>query len=155
MEGDDAAIVAYRVVIAEQHIFFRRCLKAALAEEGSCEVVGEAGDGLDLLDVVDHLTRNKSAPHLAIVGMSIPLRCGIEAICRLKSIYPGMKILILTMYEDREYFDRAISAGADGYVMKRYAGSELFPAIEQIRQGEVYKYTCRSTSDWFEFRSGC
>ena len=138
MQRYDTAIAAYRVVIAERHTFFRQCLKAVLTEEGGCEVVGEAGDGLELLDVVGHLTFNKSAPHLAIVDMSIPLCCGIEAIRRLKSNYPGMKILILTMYEDRQYFDRAISLGADGYVLKKHADSELFPAIELIRQGGVY-----------------
>ena len=128
----------YRVVIADHHAIFRECLKAVLTEEGNFEVLGEAGDGLELVNLVDHLISNKSGPQLAIVDITMPLCCGIEATRRLKSTYPDMKILILTMHEDREYFDQAISAGADGYVLKRFAGSELLPAIEQIRQQGKY-----------------
>jgi DNA-binding NarL/FixJ family response regulator len=125
----------YRVVLADDHAMFRHALKRILAEKDDLEVVGEAGDGLELLALLNLIP---SVPHMAIVDISMPNLGGIEVTTRIKGAYPGIKVLILTVHGDKEYVLGAMSAGAEGYLLKKDADRELFPAIEQIRQGGVY-----------------
>jgi len=125
----------YRVVVADDHVVFRHGLKRVLVAEGDLEVVGEAGDGLELLT---RLSLMDMAPHLAILDVSMPILGGIEVTSRIKSAYPEMKVLILSVHGDQEYVRGALSAGADGYLLKKDTDRELVLAIEKIRQGGVY-----------------
>ena len=125
----------YRVVVADDHIMFRHGLKKVLVEKGDLEVVGEAGDGLELLTF---LSLMDVAPHLAILDISMPILGGIEVTSRLKSAYPKMKVLILSVHGEKEYVRGALAAGADGYLIKKDTDRELFPAIETIRRGGIY-----------------
>jgi two-component system response regulator NreC len=104
-----------------------------LSEEPGIKVIGEAGDGLDLLRLLDQLS-----PDLIILDISLPKLKGIEATRWIKKGYPNTKVLILTMHSEREYLDQALRAGADGYLLKRDAYTDLLPAIETIRKGEIY-----------------
>jgi DNA-binding NarL/FixJ family response regulator len=104
-------------------------------EKGDLEVIGEAGDGIELLEFLNLI---ESAPQMAIVDISMPNLGGIEATAKIKSAYPGMKVLILSMHREKEYVRGALSAGADGYLLKEDANTELFLAIEKIRRGGVY-----------------
>ena len=97
------------------------------------EVVGEAGDGLELLDLL-----NRSNPDMIILDISMPRLRGIEAIHEIRAIRKDVSILILTMHKDKEYLYLALSAGAKGYLLKEDADKELFSAIERIRQGRTY-----------------
>lgn len=125
----------YRVVLADDHSMFRQGLKRVLIKEGDLEVVGEAADGLELLTL---LTSAKLAPHMAILDISMPNLGGLEATPKIKSAYPEMKVLILSMHREKEYVHKALSLGADGYLLKQDSSAELFTAIEIIRQGGVY-----------------
>lgn len=125
----------YRVVLADDHAMFRRDLKSVLVKKGDLDVVGEAGDGLELLAL---LTSAKLAPHMAIIDISMPNLGGLEAASRIKGAYPDMKVLILSMHKEKEYVRKAISVGADGYLLKQDSSDELFTAIEKIRRGGVY-----------------
>jgi len=125
----------YRIVIADDHPLFREALKLTLEERTDLRVIGEAGDGLELLNL---LKGNQPLPHLAIVDVRMPGLGGFETARQIKEIYPNMKVLILTMFDDSEHLHNAISAGADGYLLKREANQELFPAIEKIQQGKPY-----------------
>jgi len=125
----------YRVVLADDHAMFRHGLKNVLVKRGDLDVVGEAGDGLELLTL---LTAAKLAPHMAILDISMPNLGGLEAASRIKSAYPDMKVLILSMHKEKEYVDKALSVGADGYLLKQDSSAELFTAIEKIRQGGIY-----------------
>ncbi len=98
-------------------------------------MVGEAADGLELLNL---LKMSKLTPHMAIVDITMPNLGGIEATRRIKMTYPDVKVLILTIHKDEEYLHQAFSAGAEGYLLKEDANTELFPAIETIRQGGIY-----------------
>jgi DNA-binding NarL/FixJ family response regulator len=111
----------------------RQGLKRILEGSADLKVVGEAGDGLEVLDLCKHLT-----PHLAILDISMPKLRGIEAIHELKIICPETDVMILTMHKDKEYLYLALSAGAKGYLVKEDADKELFSAIEKIRQGKTY-----------------
>ena len=125
----------YRVVLADDHAMFRNDLRRILVEKDDLEVIGEASDGFELLEFLNLI---ESAPQMAIIDISMPNLGGIEATSKIKSTYPGMKVLILSMHREKEYVHGALSAGADGYVLKEDANAELFSAIEKIRRGGVY-----------------
>jgi DNA-binding NarL/FixJ family response regulator len=126
---------SYRILLADDHEVLRRTVKMILAGSGDLEVVGEAADGLELLNL---LKMSTVAPHMAIVDITMPNLGGIETTRRIKMTYPDVKVLILTVHKDQEYLDQAFSAGAEGYLLKEEASNELFSAIEAIRQGRIY-----------------
>ncbi len=123
----------YRILLADDHVMFRQGIKRILEGVDGLEVVGEVGDGLKLLDMV-----KKSPPDMVILDISMPSLRGLEATREIKATNSGVKVLILTMHKDSEYLYHAISAGADGYLLKEDADTELFSAIEKARQGEKY-----------------
>lgn len=125
----------YRLVLADDNALFRHTLKRLLLERPELEVAGEAGDGLELLEF---LALNRPAANMAIIDLSMPYLGGIEATSRIKSAYPRMKVLILSIHREKEYIAEALSAGADGYVLKDHAAIELLTAIERIRQDRIY-----------------
>jgi DNA-binding NarL/FixJ family response regulator len=125
----------YRILLADDHEVLRQSLKNVLAGSGDLEVVGEASDGLELLNL---LKLSTLTPQMAIVDITMPNLGGIETTRRIKMTYPEVKVLILTIHKDQEYLDQAFSAGAEGYLLKEDANTELFLAIETIRQGKVY-----------------
>ena len=123
----------YRIVVADDHALIREELKRILGESADLKVVGEASDGLEALALVEKLP-----PEMVILDISMPNLGGIGATQRIKRFHPEVKVLILTMHNSWEYFHNAILAGADGYLLKEDANTELFSAIEKIRKGEVY-----------------
>jgi DNA-binding NarL/FixJ family response regulator len=126
---------SYRIVLADDHTLVRQGVRRIL--EGKCdlEVVGEACDGIELLNL---LKMSKLNPHMVILDISMPNLSGIEATRRIKEMFPEIKVLILTMHKSKEYVDHATNAGADGYILKEDADKELFSSIETIRQGGFY-----------------
>jgi DNA-binding NarL/FixJ family response regulator len=124
----------YHIVLANSHPPLRECLKRILKEESDLEVIGEAGDSLELLNL---LSLSKIAPHMVILDLSLP-NLTRDVIHKLKVIRSDVKVLTLSMHKDKEYFGRAIINGAEGYLLKENIGRELLPAIEKIRQGGVY-----------------
>ncbi len=137
---------AYRVVLADDHVLFREGLKRILSELPDLEIVGEAGDGLELLKLLSEVI-----PRMVVLDISMPNLRGIEAIREIKTSHPDMKTLIVTMHRDREYLHQAISAGADGYLLKEDADTALSTAIETIRRGKTYISPLLSedlTDDW-------
>jgi len=123
----------YRIVLADDHVMFRQGIKNILEKDKGLEVIGEAGDGLKLLELL-----NKATPDMIILDISMPNLRGIEATREIKMILPEVKVLILSMHKDKEFVYSAISAGAEGYLLKEDADTELFAAIEKIRQEGRY-----------------
>ena len=123
----------YHLVLADDHVLFRQGLERILEKKGDLEVVGQAGDGLELLNLLKKLT-----PHMILLDISMPNLRGLEAIHEIKGINPNVKVLILTMHKDRDYLYQAIAAGAKGYLLKEDAEKELFSAIEKVRQGKIF-----------------
>jgi len=128
----------YRILIADDHALFREGLRKILAEKSEIEVVGEAADGREVLNLFHILASKRLTPQLLILDISMPGLRGIEIIQDLKATYPEAKILMLTMYKDKEHFCRSVFAGADGYMVKDDPETELFAAIEKIQQGKKY-----------------
>ncbi|MDI6763097.1 MAG: response regulator transcription factor [Thermodesulfobacteriota bacterium] len=123
----------YRIVLADDHTIVRQGIKRVIEEKADLTVVGEASDGLELLSLLKILDAD-----LVILDISMPNLRGIEATRELKRIFPDVKVLILTMYKDKELLHHAFSSGADGYVLKEDTDEELHTAIEKIRKGKVY-----------------
>ena len=128
----------YRIVIADDHAPFRQGLKSLLSKKSEVQVVGEAGDGIELLTLLNRLAMNQLNPHLVITDIVMPNLPGIEAARRIKVAYPEMKVLILSMHREIEYVEHALSAGAHGYLTKADANDELFSAIETVKKGGIY-----------------
>jgi len=144
----------YRIVVADDHALFRQGLKGVLSGAADLEVVGEAGDGLELLNL---LKLSKLDPHLVILDISMPNLRGLEAIREIKTMHPNVKILIVTMHKDKEYLYQALADGADGYFLKKDADTELFAAIKRIRNGEIYvspHLSEKLEDDWKQIRGG-
>jgi DNA-binding NarL/FixJ family response regulator len=131
---------------------FRQGLKRILDERFDLEVVGEADCGLELLKLLEKLV-----PDLIILDISMPNLRGLEAIHEIKVNHPKVKILVLTMYKDKAYLHQAVTAGAEGYLLKEDADSELFSAIDRVRQGKIYvspKLSEELTTDWIKMTRG-
>ncbi len=124
---------AYRIVLADDHAMFRQGIKRIVEEMDGLAVVGETGDGVSLLKLL-----NTVQADMVIMDISMPNMRGIEATKEVLSLCPDVKILILTMHRDMEYFEHAISAGATGFLLKEDADEELVNAIKTIRKGKVY-----------------
>lgn len=122
----------FGIALADDHVLLRSGIRRILEEKGY-EVVGEANDGMELLDLV-----KKRAPDLVILDISMPNMRGIDALKKIKAANRDIKVLILTMHRDSEYLRHSIASGADGYLLKSDADPELFSAIEHLRQGRSY-----------------
>jgi DNA-binding NarL/FixJ family response regulator len=127
--------MAYNIVLADDHPLIRQYVKRILADGTDLEVVGEAGDGEALLEL---LQKAPITPDLIILDMSMPRMDGVEAARRIKRFHPGMSVLILTMHAEREYLRAALAEGVAGYLQKEDACDELLPCIETIRKGDTY-----------------
>jgi DNA-binding NarL/FixJ family response regulator len=123
----------YRILLAEDHALVREGIKKILEDFADFQVVGEAGDGLQLLELLKTLSTD-----LVILDISMPGMSGIEAAREIKRSYPEVKILILTMHKKKEYLNDAIASGVDGYLLKEDVAKELGSAIDKIRQGLTY-----------------
>lgn len=128
MEGKGAKI---RVLITDDHAILREGLISLIEKQEDIAVVGDAEDGYGCLEKAEELR-----PEVVVLDLKIPGISGIEVCRRLKSAYPETKVVILSMYEDYEYVNRALQAGADGYLLKKVVGSELVSAIRQVKRGE-------------------
>jgi|WetSurMetagenome_2_1015567.scaffolds.fasta_scaffold59898_2 DNA-binding NarL/FixJ family response regulator len=142
----------YRVILADDHVLVRRGLKLILEERSNLEIAAEVGDGLELLSVLQKIN-----PDLIILDVSMPNLRGIEAIPEIRRVRPNAKVLMLTMHKEEDYLYQAISAGANGYLLKEDAEKELFSAIEHIKNGKIYispGLADQSMQNWARMRRG-
>ena len=123
----------YQIVLADDHMMFRQGIKRIIEEVPDFTIVGEVNDGLELLKLL-----KSTKPDMVIADISMPNLRGIEATHEIKNTHPSVKVLILTMHKDKEHLFHAISAGAEGYLLKEDADTELFSAIKTIRLGGVF-----------------
>ena len=121
-----------RVLIADDHQLFRQGLRGLLERAGH-EVVAEASDGREALRLARTLN-----PDVAVLDLSMPQLNGLDAAHEILRAVPEIKIILLTMYNDRAYVLQALRAGAKGYVLKTQAAEDLLGAIDEVTNGEVY-----------------
>ena len=123
----------YRIVIADDHRLVRRGLRMMIESCPGLEVAGEADDGLELLKLLGRMTAD-----MVLLDVSMPRLRGIEAVSEIRSLHPGIRVLIVTMHKRREYIHHAFAAGVDGYLLKEDSDLELISAIETVRRGKKY-----------------
>ena len=122
-----------RILIADDHTILREGIRSLLNMVPNFEVVGEVDNGKDAIYSVGQLK-----PDLLLSDLSMPKTNGTEAILRIKSRYPDIKVLVLTVHKTEEYVHAALEAGADGYVLKDDTSDELINAINNILSGKTY-----------------
>jgi DNA-binding NarL/FixJ family response regulator len=127
--GDDKI----RVMIADDHTVVRQGIRNVLEEVEGLEVVGEAGDGDEALELA-----RKLRPDVLLLDVTMPGRTGLEVTRELRSDEVESGILILSMHDDPEYVLQAVRAGADGYVLKDVTPAELRKAIQTVHEGREY-----------------
>lgn len=125
--------VSIRVVLADDHKMILAALRAMLDKEADIAVVGEASDGMALLELV-----TQEAPDVAVVDIGMPGMNGIEATRRLIAARPRLNVIALSAYTDKRFVLEMLNAGARGYLVKASAGDELARAIRAIMQGQTY-----------------
>ena len=122
-----------QIAIADDHTVLRAGLKAMLNSSPHFEVIGEASDGLETLKLLE-----KSRPDVLILDLSMPGMGGVECIKEIRHRGTPCKILVLTMYDEEEYVKEVMRAGADGYVLKKSADTELFDGIIKVHSGKKF-----------------
>lgn len=122
-----------RIVIADDHAVLRAGLRSLLSAEDDFEVVGEAGDGAVLLDLVTELE-----PDVVVMDINMPTCSGLEALPMIKEKLPGCKVLALTMHDDAAYLRKVLETGGAGFVLKQSAADELLTAIRAVHDGGIY-----------------
>jgi len=123
----------YKVILADDHAIFRQGIREIINDLEGFQVIGEAGDGLQLLELL-----KKVRPDLVVLDISMPNLRGLEATEEIKKHYPQIKVLLLTMHKKKSFVHLGLQAGADGFLLKEDADSELFKALGTIKKGQVY-----------------
>ena len=123
----------YKIVLADDHVLIRHGIKNIIKQTPDLQVTGEVSNGEELLNLLE-----TDIPDMLILDIMMPKISGIEAVSVVKRRYPRIKVLMLTMHKSMGYFYSAMSAGADGYLMKGDSGEELLLAIRKIQEGKTY-----------------
>jgi DNA-binding NarL/FixJ family response regulator len=122
-----------RVLIADDHAVVRRGVLQILAEAPDMIAAGEAGTGREVLQAV-----HKSDYDVVLLDIALPDSNGLEVLKQLRNLKPGLRVLILSVYPEKQYAVRAFKAGAAGYLTKDSAPDELITAIRKVSQGGKY-----------------
>jgi len=122
-----------KILLVDDHTMVREALRGALEQDGSMQVVAEAGDGETALRMADELS-----PDVAVMDVSMPGLSGIDTTLRLLAKHPNTKVLALSTYLDRSIIQQMLDAGASGYIVKSAAGIELKRGILSVVEGRRY-----------------
>ncbi len=126
-----------RVLLADDHEVVRSGLRMVLDAESDIEVVAEAGDGSQALELA---LAGESEVDLAVLDVSMPRMTGLQAAAELHRRRPELRILMLSMHDNEQYFFEALKAGASGYVLKTAANRDLVEACRACMRGEAFLY---------------
>lgn len=122
-----------RILLADDHRLFRQGLRRIIEEQEGFEIVAEAGSGLEALEEA-----KKSQPDVAIMDIAMKELNGIEAAAQMSKHSPRTAVLILSMYNDERYVNRASRAGARGYLLKDTLEGQLIEAIRAVQAGGTF-----------------
>lgn len=122
-----------RVVLANDHPIVRAGIRAELERLPRVQIVGEASDGREALELV-----KAQRPQVVFMDISMRGLNGLEATARISKEFPQVRVIILSMHQNEEYFWQALKAGASGYLLKKAATAELAAALERVIGGEIY-----------------
>ena len=123
------------ILLVDDHTVLRAGLRSLLNNQPDMEVVGEAGDGREAVVQVREVR-----PDIVLMDIGMPGVNGLDATRLVKQADPGVRVLVLSMYDDESYLRGVLQAGASGYVLKNAADVELLSAIRAVHRGEIYLY---------------
>jgi DNA-binding NarL/FixJ family response regulator len=122
-----------KVILVDDHKMFREGLKFALSQMEGVEVIGEASDGSQFLDVL-----KEKKPDVVLMDISMPKMDGVEATQNALKIDPEIKVITLSMFSDAEYYQKMVAAGTKGFLVKETGVDELHKAIKIVNEGGTY-----------------
>ncbi|MCF7958211.1 MAG: response regulator transcription factor [Phycisphaerae bacterium] len=122
-----------RIVLVDDHNIIRDGLKSMLEKQSNIEVVAEANNGRNAVDIV-----RQTLPNIVVMDVGMPELNGIDATCQILSEFPKIKILALSMHSDKQFVLAMLKSGASGYLLKNCAFNELIQAIETISDNKIY-----------------
>ncbi len=122
-----------RVVVVDDHTVVRDGVCALLALAPDIEIVGEAGDGREALEKLREVS-----PDVVLMDVAMPMMGGLETTRRIRKEFPNVKVLVLTQYADKEYVFPVIEAGANGFISKTAASSEIATGIRSVYRGDSF-----------------
>jgi len=122
-----------KILLADDHQIVIDGLKLILENKESFEVVGEVGNGQEVLDFLE-----KQRVHIVVLDINMPLMDGITCAKRIKSLYKEVKVIVLTMYAQKSFIEEIIQIGIDGCLLKNNTGKELSDAIDRVHSGKSY-----------------
>jgi DNA-binding NarL/FixJ family response regulator len=125
-----------KILIVDDHGVIRAGLQALLDSEPDLRVVGDAENSVQAIELAGQLH-----PDIVLMDISMPGANGIEATRQICEKYPSIRVLVLTVHEDRELLQEALRCGASGYVLKQAVKSELINAIHAVARGEIYVHS--------------
>jgi DNA-binding NarL/FixJ family response regulator len=121
------------VLLAEDNVSFRKSVKALIEADGEFEVVGEAKNGREAVDLALGLL-----PEVVIMDIAMPLLNGLQATQQIMARSSATRVLVLSAHPDPEYIERALKCGASGYLIKQSASEDLIQAIRRVQEGKTY-----------------
>ncbi|MDN5345433.1 MAG: two-component system, NarL family, response regulator LiaR [Clostridia bacterium] len=122
----------HRLLLVDDHTLIRKGLRLLMAGWEGFEVVGEAGDGQEAIELALELQ-----PDIVLMDIYMPRLDGLEATRRLKALLPEIKVVILTVADDDEAFRAALEVGAEGYLLKTVEPQHLYYLLQEVARGEV------------------
>ncbi|WP_123042231.1 response regulator [Cohnella candidum] len=127
------AVRKIKVLLADDHQLFREGLKRILNMESDLEVIGECGDGIQVLEFC-----NRYKPDVVLLDINMPIENGVIATERLRDIFPDIKVIILSIHDDESYVFETLRKGATGYLLKDMEAESLINAIRTVAEGHAY-----------------
>jgi two-component system response regulator DegU len=121
------------IVIADDHQLFREGVKRIINMEDDLEVVGECGDGIQVIEMCNELH-----PDVVLMDINMPVENGVVATERLKEFFPGIKVIVLSIHDDESYVYETLRKGASGYLLKDMEPESLISAIRSVVAGHAY-----------------
>ena len=125
--------VKKKVLLVDDHPFMRAGLAQLLERQTDLEVCGEAGNPTEAFDAI-----RRTRPDLVLSDLTMPGRSGLEFLKDLLALDPALPVLVVSMHDEAVFAERALRAGARGYIMKEAGGENLLTAVRQVLRGEVY-----------------
>jgi DNA-binding NarL/FixJ family response regulator len=126
-------MASIKVLVADDHILMRHGLRLIIDSQEDMEVVGEAGDGFEALELASELQ-----PDIILMDIAMPRCDGLEATRLIKRRLPEVQIIVLTVHEEAESLFKALQSGARGFLLKKARAEELIAALRGVLRGEAY-----------------
>jgi len=133
LENGPLTAPTIKILLADDHQLFREGLKRILNMEDDIEVIGECGDGIQVLEFC-----NQVLPDIVLMDINMPVETGVVTTEKLKEIFPDVKVIILSIHDDESYVFESLRKGATGYLLKDMGAEALINAIRSVSQGYSY-----------------